>query len=204
MFSINGQKNHARQLLSLILATAMLTSIFAVTSYSATRSRSSGVANTNGATSSLIQPQTSALKANGKIAFVSDRDGNNEIYVMDADGSNQTRLTDSPAEDSGPAWSPDGARIVFESNRDGNFEIYAMNADGSNQTRLTNNSVGDFQPDWSPDGTKIVFVRQPGFNDIFVMNADGSGQRKITEGFFILPSGRPTGRRSRLSVRLMN
>jgi len=54
MHCTNNQKNHARQLLGLALATAMLTSIFAVTSYSATRSRSSGVGNTNGATSSLI------------------------------------------------------------------------------------------------------------------------------------------------------
>src|SRR5207302_2193555 len=61
-----------------------------------------------------------ALKANGKIAFVSDRDGNFEIYVMDADGSNQTRLTNNPAHDGEPAWSPDGAKIVFVSQRDGN------------------------------------------------------------------------------------
>jgi Tol biopolymer transport system component len=81
---------------------------------------------------------TPALKANGKIAFVSNRDGNNEIYVMDADGSNQTRLTNNSADDSSPAWSPDGARIVFVSNRDGNFLIYTMNANGSSQTRLTN------------------------------------------------------------------
>lgn len=57
-------KHHAPQLLCLALATALLTSLFAVTSYSGTRSRSSGVAKTNGATSSLTQPQPSAeLKA---------------------------------------------------------------------------------------------------------------------------------------------
>src|SRR3989449_10108805 len=188
------QENHARQLLGLTLATAMFTSLFAVTSYSAARSRSSGVVKRNGATIPLIQPQTPALKANGKIAFVSDRDGNFEIYVMDADGSNQTRLTNNPARDGEPAWSPDGTKIVFVSQRDGNAEIYAMNADGSNQTRLTNNSADDVSPDWSPDGTKIVFVR-PGssLNDIFVINADGSGQRKITEGFLSSPVWSPGG-----------
>src|SRR5437016_4483694 len=69
--------------------------------------------------------------AEGRIAFVSNRDGNNEIYVMDANGSGVTRLTNNAAGDSGPAWSPDGTQIAFSSSRDGNAEIYAMNADGS-------------------------------------------------------------------------
>jgi hypothetical protein len=198
MSSINHQENHARQLLGLIMATAILTSVFAVRSYSATRSRSSGVGKTNRATSPLTQPQTPALKANGKIAFVSDRDGNDEIYVMDADGGNPTQLTNNPAGDGDvePNWSPDGTRIVFTSHRHGddNTEIYVMNADGSNQTRLTNNTVHDFEPAWSPDGTKIVFVRRAlDVNEIFVMNADGSGQTKITEGFFVTPVWSPDG-----------
>lgn len=41
-----------------------------------------------------------------RIAFTSDRDGNNEIYIMDVDGSNPIRLTNNPAEDSVPAWFP--------------------------------------------------------------------------------------------------
>ena len=45
--------------------------------------------------------------ANDRIAFDSDRDGNFDVYVMDADGSNQTRLTNNPAQDRVPAWSPD-------------------------------------------------------------------------------------------------
>ena len=85
-----------------------------------------------------------------KIAFTSDRDGNNEIYVMNAqDGSNQTRLTDNPASDEFPSWSPDGVKIAFTSDRDGNTEIYVMNAqDGSNQTRLTDNAASDALPEW--------------------------------------------------------
>jgi len=85
-----------------------------------------------------------------EIAFVSDRDGDGEIYVMGADGSNQTRLTNNPATDWTPSWSPDGSKIALESDRDGNFEIYVMDADGSNQTRLTNNPATDWMPSWSP------------------------------------------------------
>ncbi len=194
MSYLNHIRDNARQLIGLVLATVMLTSIFTVTSYSGTRSRSAGVAKRNGAAIALTQTQTPAFKANGKIAFVSDRDGNNEIYLMDADGSSQTRLTNNPADDSSPAWSPDGARIVFESNRDGNFEIYVMTADGSNQTRLTNNSPDDVSPDWSPNGTRIAFVRSTDSgNDIIVMNADGSGQTKIREGDSFSPVWSPDG-----------
>ncbi len=85
----------------------------------------------------------------GKIAFRSFRDGNLEIYVMNADGSGQPNLTNSPAFDFAPAWSPDGSRIGFWSDRDGNREVYVMNADGSNPTRLTNNPASDWQPAWS-------------------------------------------------------
>ncbi len=85
-----------------------------------------------------------------RIAFHSDRDGNPEIYVMDADGSNVTRLTNDPADDGFPTWSPDGSRIAFFSDRDGNPEIYVMDADGSNVTRLTNHPALDAVPAWSP------------------------------------------------------
>ena len=87
---------------------------------------------------------------NTKIAFKSDRDGNEEIYVMNADGTEQTRITDNQADDTDPTWSPDGRRIAFLSDRDGNREIYVMNADGNEQTRLTMNLGFYEEPEWSP------------------------------------------------------
>src|SRR5689334_14377693 len=74
--------------------------------------------------------------ANGKIAFDSDVDGNNEIYVVNPDGTDLTRLTTNPASDTDAAWSPDGSKIVFVSDRDGSHEIYVMNADGTDQERV--------------------------------------------------------------------
>src|SRR2546427_1899009 len=115
--------------------------------------------------------------------FMSNRDGNSEIYVTNADGRVLLNLTNNAAFDYGGAWSPDGQRIAFNSSRDGNNEIYVMNADGSAPTRLTNNggtSNGATVPIWSPDGQKIAFqfVHVEGGIlldiHIYVMNADGS------------------------------
>ena len=88
---------------------------------------------------------------NGKIAFISYRDGNSEIYAMNPDGSEQTNLTNHPAYDSAPGWSPDGSKIAFVSERDGDFEVYVMNADGSGPTNLTNDpTFFDEWPNWQP------------------------------------------------------
>ena len=119
--------------------------------------------------------------ADGLIAFDSDRDGNPEVYRMNQDGTAQTRLTNNPASDQNPAWSPEGNRIAFASTRNGNSEIYVMNADGSGQTRLTTNAATDANATWSPDGSTIAFqTNRDGNNEIYTMNADGSGQANRT------------------------
>ena len=114
-----------------------------------------------------------------KIAFVSERDNNTEIYVMNADGTAQTRLTNNAVADTSPAWSPDGKYIAFVSTRDNNSEIYIMNADGFAQTRVTRNMVYDTYPTWSLDGQLIAYISAPteaAESSIYVMNLDGSAQ----------------------------
>ena len=132
----------------------------------------------------LVSPSVSYAAfpgTNGKIAFDSNRNGNEEIYVMNPDGSGLSQLTFSSGADSYPEWSADGTRIVFDSDRDGNHEIYVMNADGTGQTNLTNDPNVDLVPTWSPDGTKIAFTsRRDGNEEIYVMNADGTGQTNLT------------------------
>ncbi len=82
--------------------------------------------------------QKPMLRANGKIAFTSTRDGNREIYTMNADGTNQVRLTNNNIIDDHPKWSPDGKKIAFLSqNSSGAFAIFVMNHDGSGKTEIT-------------------------------------------------------------------
>lgn len=96
-----------------------------------------------------VQPAQAAFPGkNGKIAFTSFRDDNNEIYTMNPDGTKQTNISDNTADDSLPAVSPDGKKIAFERVRSGNRDIFRMNSDGSKKTRLTKNPAADLFPDW--------------------------------------------------------
>ena len=141
-----------------------------------------------------LTPLMVVVDAQAQIAFSSKRDGNFEIYVMGVHGGNPRRLTNNPARDYAPSWSPDGKRIVFCSDRDGHplripgwftSDIYVMDADGGNQRRLTNHPEDDKSPSWSPDGTRIAFqsYRDNDRNhniEIYVINVDGSNLQRLT------------------------
>jgi len=125
-----------------------------------------------------------------RIAFVSWRDGDDDIYVMNADGSGQQQLTSNQALDITPAWSPDGSRIAFASARGsgGGLDLYVMDVDGTNASCLTCGlqvpapGQGGFEPAWSPDGTRIAFARLNPGSGIVLINADGSDPTFLTAG----------------------
>lgn len=134
----------------------------------------------------VVHASRALPETSGQIAFVSNRDGNYEIYLMNMDETGLTRLTTNTAGDEGPTWSPDGTRIAFQSNRLGYNQIFTMNADGGNQTRLIASGVIDEWPYWSPTGNKIAFARVADHNgdglrsEVFVANSDGTGARRLT------------------------
>ena len=159
-----------------------------------------------GAAVASAAPPVGSTGVNGLVAFTSNRDGDDEIFVMGADGSGQVRVTDNLFSDSEPAWSPDGTRLAFSSDRDGNREIYVVTTDGSGRpvgeaVNVTNLAGGDFSPAWSSDGTRIAFSSDRGvatnLRSIYVMNADGSGPVKLSDnrnqGSDLSPSWSPDG-----------
>lgn len=111
------------------------------------------------ASSVVVALPGSAQAAEGPlIAFTTDRDGNNEVYVVEAAGGTPVNLTGNPASDHSPTWSPDGARVAFISDRSGNPDVWVMNADGSNPVNVTNTElVHEASPAWSPHSAKIAY-----------------------------------------------
>jgi Tol biopolymer transport system component len=121
------------------------------------------------------------------IAFVSDRDGNWEIYRMRPDGSDQQRLTFNLGEDYNPEWFPDSRWLLFVSRRSGSLQTYRMRADGIGLERLTRPPAHHWSPSWSPDGRWIAFVAYDDVTwDLYRMHADGSDQQQLITGFRFL------------------
>jgi len=119
-----------------------------------------------------------------KIAFSSDRDGNQEVYLVDINGYGLINLTSRSGDDSRPTFSNDGSKIAVRFENDGIRDICVMESNGSHYSNLTNNTTRetrDENPEFSPDGSQIVFTSyRDGEKQIYIMNSDGSGQTNLS------------------------
>jgi len=129
----------------------------------------------------LLSRGTRAAQSGYWLAFQSNRDGSDDIFIMDASGNGVRNLTANTAADRHPDWSADGLRITFASDRGGNNDIYAMDNNGEHIRNLTNNSANDNSPDWSPDGGRIVFIsdRDGGF-DVYTLEVTTLAVTRLT------------------------
>jgi Tol biopolymer transport system component/serine/threonine protein kinase len=123
-----------------------------------------------------------------RVAFRSNRSGNNEIWVATNDGGNQRQLTYFGGPLTGtPRWSPDGRWVAFDSRPDGQADIYAVAVDrGGEPLRLTFENAEDVVPSWSRDGKWIYFAsRRTGDWQVWKTPFDGGESKQVTkEGGF--------------------
>lgn len=95
-----------------------------------------------------------------RVAFVSSREGDPEIYVMRADGTEVQRLTIFHKEDWAPRWSPDGKWIAFLSSREGRDRVFVVRPDGTRTRAISGSAATGDERElaWSPDSRKLAFA----------------------------------------------
>jgi TolB protein len=113
------------------------------------------------------------------LVFVSERDGNPELYRMRSDGSEVTRLTFNAVVDANPVWSPDGQWIAYESEQDGNRELYRMRPDSSDQTRLTHHEGLDHHAYWTPIVNLPWRGTLPLISGVILLGVNGGWLRRL-------------------------
>jgi TolB protein len=92
------------------------------------------------------------------LAFVGQRNGDFDIYIVPAAGGEETRLTTAKGLDDGPEYSSDGQYIYFNSERTGHMQIWRMHPDGSGQEQVFTDDYNNWFPHISPDGKWMVFL----------------------------------------------
>ncbi|MFC1487856.1 TolB family protein [Thermoproteota archaeon] len=119
-------------------------------------------------------PISASISGDGaKIAYTSDVDGDDEVFVVNSDGTGLTQLTHNTAIDRCASISGDETKIAFHSNVDGDWEVFVVNSDGTGLTQLTHNTATDRYASISSDGTKIAYTSDvDGDYEMFVIIND--------------------------------
>jgi len=119
--------------------------------------------------------------AESKLAYVSNRSGHKEIWLMDYDGANQHQLTRSGSISLSPRVSPDGSRVAFSGIAGGNWEIEMFSLDLNRVVSFPRFGGTNLSPAFSGDGTKIAFSSsRSGDPEIYVIDSTGHALKRIT------------------------
>ena len=115
------------------------------------------------------------------IAFVSNRGGNEDVFVIAADGTGERQLTHSPEEEGAVGWTADGKQIVFSVFANAASHLYSIDADGKNQREI--GLVPGRGPMLSPDGKRLVYMAGTWTATRLMVSAlDGSNVRQVPTG----------------------
>jgi serine/threonine-protein kinase len=139
--------------------------------------------------------ESHGLSRDGRwLAFNSNLEGNQDIFVTPAEGGEPIRVTRDPGGDFHPDFSPDGSEIVFYSARHGSRDVFIASRDGRDVRRLSDSPEDDYNPSFSPDGLQIATYRITGGNrgGIYVMSRDSVGGEWTTPEL-ITPGARDRG-----------
>lgn len=118
-----------------------------------------------------------------RIAFESNRTGNEEIWTSNADGSGLLQLTSFGNSYSGsPSWSPDDRQIAFDRNAAGKWDVYVIPSQGGEPVRFTQGSGSNTRPSWSHDGKWIYYCALGnGGAQIWKKPASGGAEMQVTK-----------------------
>ena len=137
--------------------------------------------------------QPTVARDGDRVAFSSNRSGNLDIWALSRATGAVTRLTDDIAQDSDPAFMPDG-HLLWSSNRSGVFEIWLAAADGSGARQVTRDGVDAENPVAAPDGEWIYYASaNPKTRGIAKIRPDGGGAALVVAGNAIEPEVSPDG-----------
>jgi TolB protein len=129
-----------------------------------------------------------------RIAFVSNRTGHAEIWVMDYDGFNQHPISSWRSYSTTPRWSPDNTRLAYTSYASGNPEIYIFSLETNRHLPFPSYKGLNTTPAWSPDGKKIAFCSSmSGDPEIYLSDVNGFNLDRLTvsPGVDISPAWNP-------------
>jgi Lysyl oxidase/WD40-like Beta Propeller Repeat len=142
----------------------------------------------------IAQGRSPAWSPGGRrIAFVSDRTGNDDLYAVRAAGGGLQQLTVGAGNESDPAWSPGGRRLAYVTDETGAAEIGLLDTVTRKTATLTNDRAVAATPAWSHDGRRIAYVSSRDSADsVWSVAAVGGSSRRVANGPAERPRWRPS------------
>lgn len=134
----------------------------------------------------------------GKIAYVTKRSGNKEIYVMDCDGHNPQRVTNNGSINLKPDFAPSGKEIIYTSYKKGNPDLYRRELFTGLEARISARSGLNAMGAFAPDGNRIALVMtKDGNSEIYLISKEGKELARLTKNpaIEVSPAWSPDGSR---------